>query len=120
MIRRAAAILVAAVMLNANVARADVACATHAGRDVAAHGHARDAEPGHRHHTTQREPRDQPCETPSQADCCQALVSCSLGIACGENEQTLTAPPIHRAFDVGIVRMPASPIIPPEPPPPKA
>jgi hypothetical protein len=118
--KRLAAVVLALSLLRVNALRADVACARHdvANAPVAAHDTASE----HRHHgsyATQEPSPDQECETPVQAECCQALASCSVfldlgGTALDQGDQVAEAVPVK------LTEMPRSRVAAPEPPPPRA
>jgi len=120
--QRIAGLFVALLMLHLNLVRADVACALH-GAGHAAPSSTR-PHPGPAHHGHGQSGGDQhhekPCDTPTQADCCQALVSCSLLVAVSHNGQSSSVPSAHDGVLAAIVSLPLSPIVPPDPPPPKA
>ena len=119
MIRRLVGVLLAALALHSNAARADVACAKHGAEKATPAAHTMDGAHQHQSPTNNR-PADKPCETPTQAECCQALVSCSFVAACTDRE-----PGDVSLFDdgcgfAGAMNVPAWLVIPPDPPPPKA
>jgi hypothetical protein len=132
--RRALALVLALFTLQLNLLSADEACARHdkeprqhatAGTnaqsmsahhmhqpDVAVMSHATGVSNTQNHH-------EQPCEIPSQANCCRALVSCSMvfeadgGFALPQQAASLPISP-H------VTSVPRSEIVSPDPPPPKA
>ena len=122
--RRIAGMLVALLMLHLNLVQADVPCAS---RGIA-HGSGVMTPPArsmqmvrHRHEATDHHQRhDKPCDTPTHADCCQALTSCSLLIGHGASKQFAAIPPAHERVLAGLAALPLSPIVSPDPPPPRA
>ena len=88
-----------------------------------AHGsHAHLAEAGHHSDGPSQEEHGQqtPCSSPESADCCAAMISCSLVLASGTVVATANTPP----DDVGeIQQLSSSPVArphSPDPPPPKS
>jgi hypothetical protein len=111
-------------MLHLNVVRADRACSTHAHHEMpTASQPEHDAHGSHTApmHGTQATDADQSCDTPSQSDCCQALVSCSVVLGLNASARALTATPQNDgAVASALQRAPLSRIAAPEPPPPRA
>ncbi|MEO6876917.1 MAG: hypothetical protein ABI205_00450 [Gemmatimonadaceae bacterium] len=120
-LRRLAGWATIALLLHLNVASSDAACATQAGMASAAmagstpsHSMSGMAGNGGQH----QQHGVAPCETPSQANCCQALVSCSAVFTI--NRALALAPSVARAAIPGsVIDVPLSRIIAPDPPPPK-
>lgn len=124
--RRFAGALTALLMLHLSLVASDAVCATHTT------GHARNAQhqsaPGGEsradmsaqmaHHGA-HDQRQRPCETPSQANCCQALASCGASFAASA---TRSLPPARANALVpsSVIDIPLSELAAPEPPPPKA
>jgi hypothetical protein len=120
-LRRLAGLLTAAFSLHLNVLAADSACATHAGSSAMSrashHGSA-----GHGSHATSNDASDrisEPCQTPSQPHCCEAMATCStVGVgsqACPSRHDVTHASVIDRATGTLLTRFVA-----PDTPPPKA
>ena len=108
-------------MLYLNVDRADLVCAKHsrgATRHSAqvshAHQHAMPA--GHGSATTE----SKGCETPAQADCCQALVTCSMLLGLDSGSVSAGTLVSHGHMVIAAQSRPISRVTAPEPPPPKA
>jgi hypothetical protein len=119
--RRVAGALVGLLMLHLSFVRADVACAAHGDR----HGRATSAmqhhTASHAHGTpSESQGREKPCDTPRQADCCQALASCALLLAFNGDDGASSIVSAHDAVRGAVVSIPLSLIVPPDPPPPKA
>jgi hypothetical protein len=117
---RLAGFLAALLMLHLTIVRADSACASHGSAHDAAAMHMPHAthHPGNESgHGQQHTP---PCDTPTRADCCQALASCSVAIANSDARTATFIPRATRGVIADTVRTPPSQILPPEPPPPKA
>lgn len=123
--RRMAGFLVALLMLNLNLVRADIACASHAAGHAASpatmphsgsmhHAHELSGKNGNSHQ------HEKPCNTPSQADCCQVWASCSLLLGHNGYAPSRSVALMHDGVVAGIVSVPLSVIVPPDPPPPKA
>jgi hypothetical protein len=114
---RVTALLLAAPLLGLNLARADLACASHEGAQSApieASQHS-----GHSAPATGATPSESgPCDVPAQTDCCQALVSCSTVF--GANDGLLIAErSLHAGVTTATTQIPRSPAAAPDPPPPK-
>lgn len=118
---RLVGLLTAAFSLHLNVLAADSACATHAGSSAMSrashHGSA-----GHGPHAVSREAGgrvNEPCQTPSQPHCCEAMATCStVGIGSQvypSRHYVARASVIDRATGSLLTRF-----IAPETPPPKA
>jgi hypothetical protein len=109
-------------MLHLNVQRADIACAqhSHAGHERA-HA-ATESHAGHQsaHGNHQAASESKSCETPVQADCCQALVSCSMGLGLSDSQTAVPLASFHDAAHALLLSKPHSRVTAPEPPPPKA
>jgi hypothetical protein len=126
-IRGLIAVALGASMLHLNVARADRACATHvhgAGAHAqqgehASHGTMRHhASPSHAQHGVTA---DESCDTPAQADCCEAVVSCSVALGLDDSVRPATGVALHaNLIAAAPQRAPASRTTAPEPPPPRA
>jgi hypothetical protein len=122
--RRFIASLLSALMLHLTLVGADWRCARHA--DMArgttampAMSHqmgALIANPG----LVATESSDQPCDTPIQPNCCRAMTSCSVTFGLGDELHPASAPLVHESTRPGSVIAPASLIVAPDPPPPKA
>jgi hypothetical protein len=127
-LRRLYGIVTALLMLHISFVASDAACATHmtagnhAEMSSAAHsgGMAADASMhSQMAHAAGRAQQQQPCETPSQANCCQALASCGSAFVSSDARSalpTLTRSEIFRRT----VDTPASVFVAPDTPPPKA
>ena len=113
-VRRLAAFGLAATIMHLNVARADVVCAAHG--DMSAHtAHVDDAAPGQ----SERGPSDAKCDSPSQRDCCEAMVSCSIVLGMGDAVRVAPAMASQATVVVASVSAPASRVAAPDPPPPR-
>lgn len=123
-----AALALAASLLHLNVVRADIACGTHDHAGLPDHA----AGPQAVEHKDGAAPvlihdggphvaaNDQPCETPVQPQCCQALASCSPVFgAATESAIGHYLPPGGVAL-AALITLPLSLIATPDPPPPKA
>ena len=120
MIRRLVGVALAALALHTSAVRADVACAKHGAKPIAAAA-GQDQNAAHRHHAPPgKGPAGKPCETPTQAECCEALVSCSIVAACTDSEASDASVFDHGSAFAGAAKIPGSLVIPPDPPPPKA
>src|SRR6266516_6588091 len=123
MIRRVGGLLIAVLMLQVNVQPIAAACSTsspHVSNSSTSHTKTT----AQHHHSASAwqevEHNQAPCETPVRADCCQAMTSCSNSVfstsASGQiatqREIVVTTP--------YTLRIPASRITAPDPPPPKA
>jgi hypothetical protein len=120
MTKRVAAVVLALSLLRVNALRADVACARHdvPSSPVAAQGQASE----HAHHASSGTPEpvpEQECETPVQAECCQALTSCSVFLDLDDTALDHDSPAAD-SMPVKLTEMPRSRIAAPEPPPPRA
>jgi hypothetical protein len=123
MIRRLILIALGVSLVHLNVERADVVCASH-GQDHHAAGHSerQTASASHHDHANANASvaTDEDCQTPVQADCCQALVSCSGVPSLGSEQFVVDVAKTHdRAVGERQVE-PLSSIRAPEPPPPRA
>ena len=105
-------------MLHLNFVRADFACATHSNAPHAVAQSGAD----HTHHVashTHHGKTARSCETPVQADCCQALVACSIAFALDEAGRDAAAVEPHSGALAIALSEPISRVTAPEPPPPK-
>jgi len=109
-------------MLHLNFVRADLACATHA-HDSASHM-AQEHEPSATHAMSMQGEHavgaNESCDTPAQADCCQALVPCSLALGLNTATSLIGVLVSHDIVRVALQSAPMSRTGAPEPPPPKA
>jgi hypothetical protein len=114
--------MTAAFMLHLNALAADAACATHAGASVPV-GASHHGSGGHGHGANAasqgRESVNEPCQTPSQAHCCEAMATCStIGVGshvCPARGEIPDSSMIDSATGTLLTRF-----IAPETPPPKA
>jgi hypothetical protein len=122
-LRRLVGFLTAAFSLHLNVLAADSACATHAGASAMARAsHHGSAAQGHGPHAASKEVGDrvsEPCQTPSQPHCCEAMATCStLGVGsqvCPSRYDVAHGSVIDHATGTLLTRFVA-----PDTPPPKA
>ena len=120
--RRLYGIVVGLLMLHLTFVGADWACAQHG--DAPARGHQH-AAMGHHHgdvasvHELAPAP-EQPCQTPTQPDCCRAMTSCAINAAFPSGAALGELPPRHAQIAPGVSDVPPSQTAAPEPPPPKA
>lgn len=119
--RRLSGLIAGLLMLHFTFVGADFACARHGDRAAQSHqrvtGH-------HGHHVTgahvESPATEQPCETPTQPECCHAMTSCAISAAFERGTRSDAAPPQRDVIEPAIIRVPLSPITSPDPPPPKA
>ena len=119
--RRLAAVIVGLTLLQPRAVLADAACDRH---DADAHQAVSVAPHSHgdmvSHGTDAPAAREQSCELPPRADCCQALASCGTDHGIVAAERVTALPDEHRqALSSGMTR-PLSFLDAPEPPPPRA
>ncbi|MGH7679284.1 MAG: hypothetical protein ACRENU_12505 [Gemmatimonadaceae bacterium] len=116
--RRLVALALGTFMLHLNVERADFACGTHS--DAATESRSEQAAAAHHDHSaSETSPAEkEPCRTPTQVECCQALVSCSgFTDLSAIGELPLTT---HRDGTIALAqREPSSLVRAPDPPPPR-
>jgi hypothetical protein len=130
LLRRLAGILTALLMLHLSFVASDVACATHmlAGHAEMSTGQATGLGSAHaagmaatmaNHGSQSRDQHHRPCETPSQANCCQALASCGSTFAASAARSSM--PSLQRdVFPRSVIDIPLSELVGPDTPPPKA
>lgn len=115
-------ILTGLLMLHLTFVGADLTCAQHGNRPARTREHAM----GHhdRHiaaaHGETVAAADQPCETPTQPECCHAMTSCAISAAFQGGVHPGSIPPVRQAIEPAVMRVPLSQITSPDPPPPKA
>jgi hypothetical protein len=126
--RRFAALALVTSLLHLNLVRADIACAgdelehdtPHGTMDHATHdGHVA-AAADHLAGTHEPASSDESCERPVQADCCQALASCSTAIGGATEVAIGSVAPENRLAVAALIEIPLSRVTTPDPPPPKA
>ena len=122
-VRRQLIVALSLSMIRVTLPGSDPVCAKHDSGVASAIAHLSGghASGGHGHRFPASGKHDQPpCETPSQADCCQALASCGISIGLGQERQTVE--PLVAVAHRGISRSAVlfSRVTAPEPPPPKA
>ena len=122
LVRRISGMITALLMLHLTFVGADLACAEHGDRSADEH---RGMMAHHEHHTTAAHTEgvtatDQPCETPTQPQCCHAMTSCAVGAALERGMGPDSVPPIRDVIESAIMRLPLSQVTSPDPPPPKA
>ena len=119
--RRLTGVLLALMTLHLTFVGADVACAQHGSRAAVAHQHGG---PHHSHGVAEANSQvggtDQPCETPTQPECCRAMTSCAVNASSERGTRLAELPPVHAVIEPAAMRMPPSQVTTPEPPPPKA
>jgi hypothetical protein len=118
--RRLCRILVGFLMLHLTFVGADIQCAHHAGGPMQSSMHAMAQTGSAIESSTFAPASDQPCETPTQPDCCRAMTSCAVNLAFSRGTRLAELPPIRHAIAAAVMRVPASLVTPPDPPPPKA
>jgi hypothetical protein len=110
------------LMLHLTFVGADLACAEHG--DRAPQGHAPATAHHERHvvaaHVEASVTPDQPCETPTQTECCRAMTSCAVNAAFERGAPLASVAPVRSAIEPAVLRAPPSQITSPDPPPPKA
>jgi hypothetical protein len=121
MLRRMIGLALGAFMLHLNVERADLACATHS-HGMPASEHSEHAMDGHHGAAPESAPSDshEDCPTPAQTDCCQTMVSCSIGASLSAERDVAEMEIAHAAVMPVAQSHPTSLIRAPEPPPPRA
>lgn len=124
--RRFAAVALAASLLHLNVVRADVACSHHEADSAPAQQAGHPVLPHHDVAETTTPPSDghtehpTPCDTPTQTDCCQALASCTPGMAITA-EMFVAINGLPHDDSIGaFIEMPLGRVTTPDPPPPRA
>jgi|SRR5436190_23085539 len=117
-------------MLHLNVVKADLACASHA-HGASSHGPSSHADQEHAsaashpmsmHHEQavgSAVGSTESCDAPVQADCCQALVTCSVAPGLNVTASSMSAPMSHDVVPAAPQTAPLSRNGAPEPPPPK-
>ena len=117
-VRHVAAVVLALSLLRVNALRADVACARHEGAGKQPSGQLDAGVHEHHGQASSEEQPEEDCTTPVQAECCQALTSCSvfleldavaLDAGLRGNDAVLTA----------LTGMPHTTVAAPDPPPPR-
>jgi hypothetical protein len=120
--RRLSGLITGLLMLHLTFVGADLACAEHG--DRAPQGHAPATAHHERHvvaaHVEASVTPDQPCETPTQTECCRAMTSCAVNAAFERGAPLESVPPVRSAIEPAALRAPLSQITSPDPPPPKA
>ena len=116
-------ILTGLLMLHLTFVGADLTCAQHGDRPAGSHEHPL---AHHEHHVAAAHAEtvaaaDQPCETPTQPECCHAMTSCAISAAFADGARASSVPPVRQAIrGVRWCACPLSQITSPDPPPPKA
>lgn len=117
------ATMLSALMLHLTLVGADWTCARHGGKSgtaaMSAMSHQTrallfDAGPA------AAESSNRPCETPTQAECCRAMTSCAVTFGVSDELHPSSAPVLRESIRPRAATAPASLIIAPDPPPPKA
>ncbi len=119
--RRLPGFITALLMLHLTFVGADLACAQHGDRPTQGHQHAM----RHQQHRgaavhVEAATGNQPCDTPTQPACCQAMTSCAINATCERVDRSASVPPCPNVIAPAVTRIPSSPITAPDPPPPKA
>ena len=121
--RRLTGVLAGLLTLHLTFVGADVACAQHG---------IVGAVETHQHATENRDhmvavlhgdgvgASDQPCDTPTQPECCRAMTSCAVNATSERSLRLPQRPPVRGVIAPAVMRAPLSQITSPDPPPPKA
>lgn len=109
-------------MVRVTLPGGDQVCARHDPANLKTDSHASANHLLSRHsHSLPAGRRDhRPCDTPSQAECCRALASCTVSVALGEERQIVDASPTNAEQHVSRLDALLSRVAAPDPPPPKA
>ena len=119
LVRRFAALLIGLLSIHLNFVGVDLTCADHARRDVSNHDAA--AMQHHAMPTDDASVADaEPCEIPSQPDCCSAMTSCAVSVALDADTQTDGIASMRERIAPRVAELLLSHLTPPDPPPPKA
>jgi len=117
------AILLSALMLHLTLVGADWTCARHGDTSglsaMSAMSHEMGALTANASPVA-AESSNQACDTPIQPECCRAMTSCSVTFGLGDELHPSSPPPVRESLRPGSVSAPASLIVAPDPPPPKA
>ena len=120
-VRRLTGFMLAVMMLHLTFVGADVTCAQHGSRAMSAHEHG---SARHEHMAAASNVRvsgtEQPCDTPTQPQCCRAMTSCAVNAASERGTRLAQVLPAHDAIEPAVMRTPLSQVTSPDPPPPKA
>lgn len=118
--RRLSGLITGLLMLHLTFVAADLACAEHGDRPAQGHQHdMRDHQHAAAAHVETAAATDQPCETPTQLQCCHAMTSCAI-TAASERARLRSVPPLRDVIEAAVMRAPLSQVTSPDPPPPKA
>ena len=118
--RRLTGLLVAILMLHLTLVGADFSCAQHGDRGTVSHHQATRSHAGMTAAAVEASATEQPCQTPTQPECCRAMTSCAINATLGVPGDTQDRPVVREAIVSALMRIPRSPITAPDPPPPKA
>ena len=122
--RRLIGLLVAILMLHLTLVGADFSCAQHGDRGTVGHHEAGRSHAGMSAGMTAgavaAAATEQPCQTPTQPECCRAMTSCAINATLGAFGASQERPVVRDAIVSALMRIPRSPITAPDPPPPKA
>jgi hypothetical protein len=118
--RRLIGLLVAVLMAHLTFVGADFSCAQHGDRGMISHHEAAPSHAAMAMRTTAAAATDQPCQTPTQPECCRAMTSCTISAALGTPDASSERPLSRDVIASALMRIPRSPITAPDPPPPKA
>jgi hypothetical protein len=117
--RRLAGFLIALLSLHLNFVGLDVACADHHQSRV-----ARESMASMQHHESAADGAavadQEPCEIPTQPDCCRAMTSCTVSVALDASGGASKVASHHAIVVPPSMRVPRSQTAAPDPPPPKA
>ena len=119
--RRLAGALLAPLILHLTLVSADVTCAEHGSRSASVHQHG--GSHGDRiiaQAQMTATATDKPCQTPTQPQCCRAMVSCAVNATSERSMRPADLPPVRGVIEPAIWSLPRSQIASPDPPPPKA
>ena len=117
--RRFAALLIGILSIHLNVVGVDLTCADHARRDVSNHDAA--AMQHHAMPTDDASVADaEPCDTPTQPDCCRAMTSCAVTVALEVDTHADGIASSRERIAPSAAELLLSHASPPDPPPPKA
>ena len=118
--RRVVGLLTGFLMLHLTFVGADWRCSEHGSGSMAGHRAMSSQHPSMVAAVDESAATGQPCQTPTQPECCRAMTSCAVNAALRADAAGNQAPPSRSAIESGLMRIPLSPTASPDPPPPKA
>ena len=118
--RRICSALVGLLLLHVSYSGADLSCATHGDQTGVLSSHLAAAHLDADMPMSDAGTSDAPCRIPTQPQCCRGMVSCATTFSLGRSAHVDEHTARRETIAPAMTRVPHSPVMSPDPPPPKA